>query len=114
MAKIEETIEALQLKLKQAKALKQKIEAQRKALEKKQARAQDTRRKILLGSFVLEQCKKNGIGLALVTYENARLDDFLTRPDDRALFNLPAAPTATAKVTSSASTSKPENSLEDL
>ena len=107
MAKIEETIEALQLKLKQAKARKQKIEAQRKALEKKQARAEETRRKILLGSFILEQCKKNGISFALVTYESARLDDFLTRSDDRALFNLPTLSTPQPNATSPASTPKP-------
>lgn len=114
MAKIEETIEALQLKLKQAKALKLKIEAQRKAVEKKKARSLDTRRKILLGAFVLEQCKKNGIGFDLVTYQNARLDDFLTRPDDRAVFDLPAAPIAPATVTSSATTPKQKTTLADL
>jgi hypothetical protein len=91
MAKIEDTIASLELKLKQAKALKQKQEAQKKAKEQKLTRAQDTRRKILLGSFLLEQCKKNEIDFALVTYENASLDKFLIRPDDRALFQLPAA-----------------------
>lgn len=89
MAKIEETIAALETKLKQAKALKQKQEAQKKAQQQKQTRAQDTRRKILVGSLYLQRASSSDAALAEL---HALLDPFLTRPDDRALFNLDKKP----------------------
>lgn len=108
MAKIEDTIASLELKLKQAKALKQKQEAQKKAQEQKLTRAQDTRRKILVGSFFLQRASSSDAAQAEL---KTLLSPFLTRPDDRALFDLPASQ---AQAPSSANTPKPSNALEEL
>lgn len=86
MAKIENTIAALELKLKQAKALKQKIESRKRAAEQKANRSQDTRRKILIGSLFMQRATVSDEAQQKL---RALLDTFLTRPDDRALFDLP-------------------------
>lgn len=89
MAAIEERIKAQEEKLKQLKALKQKQEAQKRAAEAKKSRADDTRRKILIGAMMLEQMEKNEATKASVM---SKLEAFLTRPDDRQLFALPSLP----------------------
>ncbi|MDO8250265.1 MAG: mobilization protein [Rhodoferax sp.] len=91
MATIEERIAALQAKLKQEKARKAKIEARKKSLESKEQRALDTRKKILVGAFMLDRMARNEETKAKVL---GQLDQYLTRADDRELFGLPAmAPT---------------------
>lgn len=75
-------------KLKQAKALKQKQEAIKRTTLAKAERAADTRRKVLVGAFILEQLERSGIGATLLTYEGGRFADWLTRPYDRELFGL--------------------------
>lgn len=85
MAALEERIKAQEDKLKQLKALKQKQEAQKKAAAARLVRAEDTRRKILAGALVLEMMAGDD---ETKTRFIARLDKFLTRPDDRALFGL--------------------------
>lgn len=89
MAGIEDTIAALETKLKQAKAKKQKMEAMKRAAETKAQRAQDTRKKILLGAFLLERMEKNPEYAAKVM---PGFDAFLKRNDDRALFDLTPLP----------------------
>lgn len=89
MAAIEERIKAQEEKLKQLKALKQKQEAQKRAAEAKKSRADDTRKKILIGAMMLEQMEKNE---ATKTSLMGKLESFLTRPDDRALFDLSVMP----------------------
>ena len=86
MAGIEDTIAALETKLKQAKARKQKIEAQKRAAERKVERSQDTRRKILVGAAILAKVEREEWPKDKLL---AMLDSTLTRPDDRALFDLP-------------------------
>lgn len=93
MAKIEDTIAALEIKLKQAKALKQKVEARKRTLEQKADRAMDTRRKILIGAFFLEKMGKNEDYKTKVLQQ---LGEYLKRSDDRALFDLPPVPAAQA------------------
>lgn len=85
MASIDQRIAALEEKLKQEKAKKQKVEARKRAAEAKLNRAQDTRRKILAGALVLEMMEQDE---QAKTRFMARLDSFLTRQDDRALFGL--------------------------
>lgn len=85
MASIDERIATLEEKLKQEKAKKQKIEARKRATEAKLNRAQDTRRKILAGALVLEMMEQDETAR---TRFMAKLDGFLTRQDDRALFGL--------------------------
>lgn len=83
--KLKASIEAQAKKLAQLKKQKAKIDSQGKVTEKKK----NTRRLILLGAFIDSQLAKNGISPALLTYENKRFNDFLTRPEERALFDLP-------------------------
>jgi large subunit ribosomal protein L7/L12 len=86
MATIDDTITALETKLKQAKSKKQKIEARKKAAEQKTTRANDTRRKILVGVVVLNQFDS---GVLPKEQLMAMMDKALSRTDDRALFDLP-------------------------
>lgn len=86
MATIDERIAALETKLKQERAKKQKIEARLRAAEQKRKRTEDTRRKILAGALVLELMEQDPQTKQKFL---ARLDRYLTRADDRALFGLP-------------------------
>jgi hypothetical protein len=89
MATIDERIAALETKLKQERAKKQKIEARLRAVEQKRKRAEDTRRKILAGALVLELMEQDQQTRQKFL---ARLDRYLTRGDDRALFGLAKLP----------------------
>ena len=67
------------------------LDSQRKALQAKlikQERAKDTRRKILLGALVLEKID-NGheADKPLLAWLRTTLPGYLTRPDDKALFD---------------------------
>lgn len=85
MTALDERIKAQEEKLKQLKALKQKQEAMKRAADAKKVRADDTRRKILIGAMLLEQMDKNeGMKKNMI----GQLDSYLTRSDDRALFSL--------------------------
>ena len=79
---------ALIARLKEQRA---KLEARIQAAEaraKNDERKKDTRRKILVGSYYLEQASKNE------TLEELKkaMDLFLTRDSDRKLFDLPPNP----------------------
>jgi hypothetical protein len=58
---IEKKIEAQLEKLKQLKAQKQAIEARESTKQKEQERKDDTRRKILLGSYLIKKCRMKPI-----------------------------------------------------
>ena len=79
--RIQSQIEALELKLKQAKEKAKKLKAAQVAAAAKAERAKDTRRKILAGAVVLAKMDRGQLV--------QMLDTVLTRPDDRALFDLP-------------------------
>jgi hypothetical protein len=85
MAGIDDTIETLETKLKQAKARKQQLEARKRTMESKKNRANDTRRKILVGAAIIAKVDRE-------EWPKARLLDMmnqtLTRPADRRLFGL--------------------------
>lgn len=83
--KAKNRVKDLEDKLKQAKAHAQQAEARIKAVEAKKNRATDTRRKVLVGAFILDEMEKHE---ATRTNIIGRLDKFLTRPSDRALFGL--------------------------
>ena len=87
MATIEERIAALEAKLKKEKAKKQQIEARKRVAESKAKRSQDTRRKILVGAAILAKVERGEWPQDKLL---ALMDVSLTRPDDRALFDLPA------------------------
>lgn len=96
MATVEEQIKAAEERLKQLKAKAQKIEAQKKAKVSKQERANDTRRKILLGALVLDGMNRDA---DTKTRWLVKLEKALSRDADRELFGLapksPAAPAQT-------------------
>ena len=83
--KAQQRVKDLEEKLKTAKALKQKAEARIKAVETKQKKKEEDRRKILIGAMMLDQMHKNDATKASVM---AKLDGFLIRADERALFGL--------------------------
>ncbi|WP_426178404.1 mobilization protein [Massilia sp. TWR1-2-2] len=74
------------LTLQQLTAQKQQLEARKRTEESKRKRTDDTRRKILVGAAILAKVERG-------EWPQARLLDMLnstlTRPDDRALFDLP-------------------------
>ena len=86
MPKLDERISTLETKLKQLKIRQQRIDARARALTARRERKDDTRRKILIGAIVLARVDQGRIPQADLT---AWLDEALTRPDDRALFDLP-------------------------
>lgn len=85
MSSIDDTIETLKKKLKQAQAKKQHIEAKKRAAESKIERAKDTRRKILVGAAILAKVERDEWPESKLL---AMLDVTLKRADDRALFGL--------------------------
>lgn len=87
MPKLEERIASLQERLQQLKAQQQRVTARQRALESRRNRKMDTRRKILVGSIVLARVAQGRIPESEL---RAWLDEALTRPDDRELFDLAA------------------------
>ena len=82
---IEKKIEAQLEKLKQLKAQKQAIEAREKNKNKEQQRKDDTRRKILLGSYLIKKMQNEANKEKIL----AELNEYLTEDRDRQLFDLP-------------------------
>ena len=82
---IEKKIEAPLEKLKQLKAQKQAIEARGKTKQKEQERKDDTRRKILFGSYLIKKMNANEANKEKIL---ADLNEYLTEDRDRQLFNL--------------------------
>lgn len=86
MATKADKLKALEEKQARIKAQIQAI----KARDTSQERRDDTRRKVLLGGFVMAQMRKNGVGVQSLTYESARFIDTLNNERDRVLFGLAA------------------------
>lgn len=83
---LDKKIEAQLEKLKQLKAQKQAIEVRERAKQKEQDRKDDTRRKILLGSYLIKKMESNEANKEKIL---AELNEYLTENRDRQLFNLP-------------------------
>ena len=81
---IEKKIEAQLDKLKQLKAQKQATEARERTKQKEQQRKDDTRRKILLGSYLIKKMQNEANKEKIL----AELNEYLTEDRDRKLFNL--------------------------
>lgn len=79
-------LEIAREKAAKAAALLQKLEAQARAKQAGQERKLDTRRKVLLGAYLATKIQKDD-DLRMQTL--AGLDKYLTRPAERALFDLP-------------------------
>ena len=82
---IEKKIEAQLEKLKQLKAQKQAIEARERTKQKEQQRKDDTRRKILLGSYLIKKMQNEANKEKIL----AELNEYLTENRDRQHFDLP-------------------------
>ena len=82
---IDARIKAQEDKLKHLKAQRQKIEARKRASAAKITRQQDTRKKVLAGAMVLQMM--DGDESTRQRFIQ-RLEAFLVRNDDRALFEL--------------------------
>ncbi|WP_286597464.1 hypothetical protein, partial [Thiopseudomonas alkaliphila] len=80
---IEKKIEAQLEKLKQLKAQKQAIEARERTKKKEQERKDDTRRKILLGSYLIKKMQANEANKEKIL---AELNAYLTENRDRPLY----------------------------
>lgn len=80
---LDASIEAQKKRLEQLKARKQQIEARIKSAEKKQARKDYTRRKILAGAFFLEMAGEDVLNFVV---NGKTLKEFLVRNDDKTLF----------------------------
>jgi len=81
---LEQRIAKQEERLKQLKAQKQAVIAREKAKQKEQQRKDETRRKILLGSYLLKKMD-NPLDRQKIL---ADLDEYLTEDRDRKLFNL--------------------------
>jgi large subunit ribosomal protein L7/L12 len=88
MATKDERLKALEQKQAQIKAQIQALKSRDNAQERKD----DTRRKVLIGGFVLAQMRKKGIGYNQMAYENVRFIETLSNERDLALFGLAAKP----------------------
>lgn len=84
-AEADKALERAKKKAAEAVALERQVRARDAAEERKK----DTRRKILVGSMHLERASKYGDHHERMKKE---LDKFLTREDDRALFDLQPLP----------------------
>ena len=82
---LDSKIKAQEEKLKQLKAQRQAALAREKAKEKEQARKDDTRRKILIGSCMLKITEEDEQARAKLI---AQMDRYLMDDRDRLLFNL--------------------------
>jgi hypothetical protein len=85
MPKLDDQISTLQERLKLLKLRQQRTEARKRAIETQRERKSETRRKFIVGSVVLERVRQGGIDAELF---RRWLDQDLTRPEDRALFEL--------------------------
>lgn len=81
---LNEKIEKQEERLKQLKAQKQATIAREKAKQKEQDRKNDTRRKILLGSYLLKKMENEANKEKIL----AEMNEYLTEERDRKLFNL--------------------------
>lgn len=82
---LDEKIKAQEEKLKQLKAQRQAVLSREKAKEKQQARKDDTRRKILIGSCMLKITAEDDQARSKLL---AQMDRYLTDDKDRKLFGL--------------------------
>lgn len=81
---LNEKIAKQQEKLNQLKAQKQAVIAREKARQKEQERKDDTRRKILLGSYLLKKMENEANKEKIL----AELSEYLTEDRDKKLFGL--------------------------
>jgi hypothetical protein len=80
-----ERIAALEAKLKQLKVVQQRKEARARSVEGRRTRREELRRKILVGAVVLAKVDDGSLDHKVL---KGWLSPAITRPEDRALFDL--------------------------
>ena len=98
LQKAKERAEELAKQAKQARAKAQRLEAKARAVQAGADRSRDTKRKVLLGAYLMAQVKAQGWDLSALHIGQQPLADYLTREEDRALFGLPPIPVLTTLV----------------
>ena len=98
LQKAKERAEALAKQAQQARAKAQRLEAKARAMQAGAERSRDTKRKVLLGAYLMAQVKAQGWDLSALNIGQQPLADYLVRDEDRALFSLPPIPVLTAQV----------------
>lgn len=83
--RLDERIQKHEEKLKQLKAQQQALLAKEKKKLAEQQRSDDTRRKILLGAYMLKKMGENDLEKQKIL---AELNEYLVEPRDRKLFDL--------------------------
>jgi hypothetical protein len=91
---IERRSEAGMRRLEELRRQKKQLARRQKVLQSRHERRLDARRKILIGAMTLDEADKSAVGQAELL---SRMDRYLTRDDDRALFELPPLPGKVAK-----------------
>lgn len=81
---LQRKLQEAQERVKHLKAQQAEIAARKRAAEEKKQRADETRKKILLGSYVMSQYSADQI--------LEMMSGYLEREHDRALFDLPPLP----------------------
>lgn len=69
-----------------------RLKHEKKKADESAEREKDTRRKILLGAYLMAQSKAQSWDLSALQIGQQTLADYLTRPEDRALFDLQPLP----------------------
>ena len=82
---LEQKIAKQEERLKQLKAQKQAVLTREKKKQSEQQRKEDTRRKILLGSYLIKKMQNEANKEKIL----AELNEYLTENRDRQLFDLP-------------------------
>ena len=85
MSDLDEKIKSHEERLKKLKAQKQDVLARQKSKQAEQQRRDDTRKKILLGAYLLDKMREDSGAKQIVL---ADLDKYLTKKTDRTLFHL--------------------------
>lgn len=83
--KLDERIQRHEEKLKQLKAQQQALQAREKKKLAEQQRSDDTRRKILLGAYMLKKMSESDFEKQKIL---AELNEYLVEPRDRRLFEI--------------------------
>ena len=83
--RLDERIQKHEEKLKQLKAQQQALQAREKKKLADQQRSDDTRRKILLGAYMLKKMGDSDFEKQKIL---AELNEYLTEPRDRRLFEI--------------------------
>ena len=98
LQKAKERAEALAKQAQQARVKAQRLESKARAQQAGVERSRDTKRKVLIGAYVMAQAKAQGWELAALHIGQQPLADYLVRDEDRSLFSLPPIPVLTPQV----------------